>query len=141
MTTIKKKPVVKTSLFFDGRCEEALEFYRQALGAEVDFLMRFKNCPAPDACPAGAGEKIMHATFHIGDTTVIASDGHCLGKPVFQGFALAVMVDDVAEADRMFAALADGGKVFMAQAKTFFSPSFGMVTDRFGVLWKIYVAA
>jgi PhnB protein len=135
---------VQPYLFFDGRCEEALDFYRRALGAEVQMLMRFKDSPEPHApgmVPPGADNKVMHASFRIGDTTVMASDGRCLGKPNFQGFSLSLTVPDVAQADRAFAHLRDGGQVQMALDKTFFSPRFGMVTDRFGVLWMIIVAA
>jgi len=130
---------VQPYLFFDGRCEEALEFYKKALGAEVEMLMRFKESPEPAAAPSGAGEKVMHASFRIGDTTVMASDGHCAGKPTFQGFALSVNARDGAHAERLFVALGEGGQVQMPLAKTFFSPSFGMVADRFGVAWMVIV--
>ncbi len=132
---------VQPYLFFEGRCEEAVEFYRGALGAEVTSLMRYKESPEPASCPPGAGEKVMHMSFRIGETTVLASDGHCSGQPGFQGFALTLTTHDQSEAERMFASLADGGQVRMPMAKTFFSPRFGMVTDRFGVLWMVYVAA
>ena len=134
---------VQPYLFFEGRCEEALEFYRRALGAEVTMLMRFKDSPEPHEpgmVPPGAGDKVMHASFRIGDTEVMASDGQCAGRPSFQGFALSVTARDEAEADRRFAALADGGQVQMALTKTFFAARFGMVADRFGVSWMIYVA-
>ncbi len=131
---------VQPYLFFDGRCEEALEFYRRALGAEVQMLMRFKDNPEPQANPAGAADKVMHTSFRIGDTTVMASDGRCQGQPSFQGFSLSLTARDDAEAERLFAALADGGQVQMPLAKTFFSSRFGMVADRFGVSWMIYVA-
>jgi PhnB protein len=127
-------------LFFDGRCEEALEFYKRALGAEVQMLMRFKDNPEPQANPTGAGDKIMHTSFRIGDSTVMASDGRCQGQPSFQGFALSLTASDDAEAERLFAALEDGGQVQMPLAKTFFSSRFGMVADRFGVPWMIVVA-
>ncbi|MGH6896947.1 MAG: VOC family protein [Geminicoccaceae bacterium] len=130
-------------LFFDGRCEEAVEFYRSTLDAEVTMLLRFKDSPdsPPDGMvAAGSGEKVMHASFRIGDSTVMASDGRCQGRPSFQGFSLALTASDEAEADRLFAALADGGQVQMPLAKTFFSPRFGMVADRFGVSWMIVVA-
>jgi PhnB protein len=130
---------VQPYLFFDGRAEEAAEFYRRAVGAEVTMLMRFKESPDPAGCPAGSEEKVMHMSLQIGKTQVLASDGHCTGKPNFQGFGLTVAVDSAAEADRVFAALGDGGKVQMPLAKTFFSPRFGMVADRFGVSWMIYV--
>ena len=134
---------VQPYLFFDGRCEEAVEFYRRALGAEVTMLMRFRDSPEPPApgmVPPGAESKVMHTSFRIGDTTVLASDGRCLGQPSFQGFSLSLTVPNEAEAERLFAALADGGQVQMPLAKTFFSPRFGMVADRFGVPWMIYVA-
>ncbi len=131
---------VQPYLFFDGRCEEAVQFYRSALGAEVTMLMRVKESPDPGMVPPGAsGDKILHASLRIGDTTVLASDGQCLGRPSFQGFALSLTVPDEAEAERRFRALAEGGQVHMPLAKTFFSPRFGMVADRFGVSWMIYV--
>ncbi len=132
---------VQPYLFFDGRCEEAVEFYRRALGAEVTMLMRFKDSPDPQPgmVPAGAENKVMHMSLRIGDTTVLASDGRCLGKPSFQGFALSLTVPTEAEAKRVFAALGDGGQVQMPLTKTFFSSSFGMLADRFGVSWMIYV--
>ena len=135
---------VQPYLFFDGRCEEAVRFYRSALGAEVTFLMRFRDSPDPDQSgmvSPGGDDKVMHMSFRIGDTTVQASDGQCLGRPSFQGFSLSLTVPDDADAERLFAALADGGKVQMPLAKTFFSSRFGMVTDRFGVSWKIHVAS
>lgn len=142
MTTTNDGPALTLQpyLFFAGRCEEAIEFYRKALGAQVGALMRFKDSPEPAMCPPGAADKVMHTSFRIGDTTVMASDGHCEGAPNFQGFALSLAVRDEAEAERFFAALADGGHVQMPLAKTFFSPRFGMVADRFGVSWMIIVA-
>jgi PhnB protein len=135
---------VQPYLFFDGRCEEAAEFYRRALGAEVTMLMRFKEGPPqPEGqctIPPGSGDKVMHMSLRIGETTVLASDGQCQGKPSFQGFALSLTVPTEAEAERRFAALGDGGQVQMPLAKTFFSPRFGMVADRFGVSWMVYVA-
>ena len=127
-------------LYFDGRCEEAIEFYKTALGAEVDMLTRFKEGPDRSMTPAGSDNKVMHAAFRIGNTTVMASDGRCQGNPSFHGFALSLTVPDVGEADRLFAALANGGQVRMPLAGTFFSPRFGMVADRFGVGWMIAVA-
>ena len=132
---------IQPYLFFDGRCEEAIEFYRRTLGAEVTMLMRYKDSPEPAMNPPDAGDKVMHASFRIGDSTVMASDGRCQGQPGFQGFSLSLTVPDEAEADRMFAGLAEGGQVQMPLAKTFFSPRFGMVADRFGVPWMIIVAA
>lgn len=135
---------VQPYLFFDGRCEEALEFYRRILGAEVTMLTRFKDSPNPQEpgmVPPGAGDKVMHASFRIGDTTVMASDGRCQGRPSFEGFALSLTLRTDAEAERLFASLADGGQVQMPLTKTFFSSRFGMVADRFGVSWMIYVAS
>jgi PhnB protein len=136
--------MVQPYLFFEGRCEEAVEFYRRALGAEVEMLMRIKDSPdpyPPGMIPPGSGDKVMHVSFRIGDTTVMASDGTCNGKPSFQGFSLSLTARDAAEADRLFAALSDGGKVSMPLGKTFFSPRFGMVADRFGVSWMVIVVA
>jgi PhnB protein len=134
---------VQPYLFFDGRCEEAIEFYKKALGAKVEMLMRFKDSPEPPQPgmhPPGSDNKIMHATLRIGETTVMASDGHCLGKPSFQGFSLSVTAANEAEAERLFAALGDGGQVQMPLTKTFFSSRFGMVSDRLGVSWMVIVA-
>ena len=133
---------VQPYLFFNGRCEEAIEFYRKTLGAEVAMLLRMKDSPEPaqpGMVPPGSENKIMHTTFRIGDTTLMASDGRCEGLPNFQGFSLSVAVPNEAEANRVFAALADGGQVQMPLAKTFWSPRFGMVADRFGVSWMISV--
>jgi PhnB protein len=128
-------------LFFDGRCEEALEFYRKALGAEVQMLMRWKDAPDPKlACATGMDNKVMHAQVRIGDAVIMASDGRCTGQPSFQGFSLTLSVPTEAEADRLFTALGDGGEVRMPLDKTFFSPRFGMVADRFGVGWMILTA-
>ena len=135
---------VETYLFFNGRCEEAIEFYKKILGAEVTMLVRFKDSPEPPQpgmVPPGSENKIMHASFRIGDTTLMASDGHCTGQTNFQGFSESLTVANEAEADRKFAALAEGGQVQMPLTKTFWSPRFGMVSDRFGVGWMISVAS
>ena len=134
---------VQPYLNFDGRCEEAVEFYRRALGAEVTGLIRFKDSPEPHApgmVPPGAENKVMHASLRVGETTVMASDGRCQGRPSFQGFSLSLTAADEAEAERRFESLADGGQVQMPLTKTFFSPRFGMVLDRFGVSWTIVTA-
>jgi PhnB protein len=128
---------VQPYLMFDGRCEEAIEFYRKALGAEVQALIRFKDSPDAASCANGNGDKVMHTCLRIGDTAVMASDGQCNGKPGFHGFSLSVSAADDAEAKKRFAALADGGQVQMPLSKTFFASSFGMVADRFGVSWMI----
>ncbi len=132
---------VEPYLFFEGRCDEALEFYRTALGAEVTMLMRYTESPDPGMCTPGLEDKVMHANLRIGNNTMMASDGRCTGQPGFQGFALSLAVADEAEAERLFAALVDGGTVMMPLTKTFYSPRFGMVTDRFGVMWMIIVTA
>jgi PhnB protein len=132
--------VVQPYLFFDGRCEEAIEFYRKALGAEVTMLVRFKDAP-PGGDMNAPPDKVMHATRRIGDSEVMASDGQCGGKPAFDGFSMSATLRDEAEAKRVFDALADGGQVRMPLGKTFFSPSFGMLADRFGVAWMVYVAS
>ncbi|MBX9740745.1 MAG: VOC family protein [Beijerinckiaceae bacterium] len=132
---------VQPYLFFDGVCEQALDFYTQALGAKVGMAMRFRDNPAASegVNPPGSEDRIMHAAFTIGDTTIMASDGMCAGKPSFQGFALSLTVKDAEEAERAFGALADGGAVQMPLGETFFSPRFGMVADRFGVSWMVIV--
>ncbi|MBI3373305.1 MAG: VOC family protein [Betaproteobacteria bacterium] len=134
---------VQPYLFFDGRCEEALEFYKSTLGAKLEMLIRFKDSPEPPQpgmVPPGSDDKVMHACLRIGDSAVMASDGNCAGRPSFQGFSLSLAAPDAAEADRLFAALGEGGQVQMPMTKTFFSPRFGMVADRFGVSWMIIVA-
>ncbi len=131
--------LVEPYLFFDGRCEEAIEFYKKAIGAQVTALMRYKENPEPSTNPPGADDKVMHALFRVGDTTIMASDGRNQGKPSFQGFALTIAVKTEAEAKKAFNALADGGRVQMPLGKTFFSPSFGMLADRFGVNWMVII--
>ena len=131
---------VQPYLFFDGRCEEALDFYKKALGAEVEMLMRFKDSPDKTMCTPGSDNKVMHACFKVGDTSVMASDGRNTGQPVFQGFSLSITAKDDAEVERLFNALGEGGQVQMPLMKTFFSPRFGMVADKFGVGWMVIVA-
>src|SRR2546430_868365 len=121
---------VQAYLNFDGRCEEAIEFYRRAVGAEVEMIMRFKDNPEkpqPGTCAPAPDNKVMHSSFRVGDTTIMASDCECKGRPAFQGISLAITPPTVAAAEKLFAALGDGGKVQMPMTKTFFSPSFGMV--------------
>ena len=135
--------LVQPYLFFGGRCEEALEFYRGALGAQVDFLTHYQDSPEPQPpglLPPGFEKKVMHTTFRIGETILMASDGCEVGGK-FDGFSLSLAVPTEAEADRAFAALAVGGQVRMPLAKTFWSRRFGMVTDRFGVVWMVSVAS
>ncbi len=130
---------VQAYLNFDGRCEEAVEFYKQALGAEVEMLMRFKDNPECKSAP-GTENKVMHTSFRIGETRIMASDCHAAGMPTFQGFSLSIATKKEAETDRIFNALANGGNVQVPLAKTFFSPRFGVVTDKFGVNWMILVS-
>lgn len=136
--------LVQSYLFFNGRCEEAIAFYQKALGAQVTMKMRFKENPEPmaEGCgpgggPAPDGDNIMHASFKIGETEVMASDGMESGRPEFRGFSLSLTAASDAEAQRLFKALADGGKVEMPMDRSFFASSFGMVVDRFGVSWMV----
>jgi PhnB protein len=135
---------VQPYLSFEGRCDEAIAFYKKALGAEVQMVMRFKDAPA-GACPGGTqppGDKVMHSALRVGDTTVMMSDGRCSGKPTFAGINLSLDAKDDAQAQTLFNALsADGGTVGLPLNKTFFASSFGMVTDRFGVTWMIFAGA
>lgn len=129
---------VQPYLFFDGRCEEALEFYKKAIGAKVEMLLRFKENPEKSSMTSHVDDdKVMHSCFRVGDTALMASDGHAKGKPVFQGVALSITADSDVDVERMFKALAEGGQVQMPLAKTFFSSRFGMVADKFGVSWMV----
>lgn len=131
---------IQPYLFFPGNCAEAIEFYRKALDADVEMLMRFRESPEPpppDMVPPDWGDKVMHASFRVGGAVVMASDGCGEDAPGFAGFRLSLSVPDAATADRFFAALAEGGSVQMPLDKTFWSPRFGMVTDRFGIPWMI----
>jgi len=139
MATNSASSSIQPYLFFGGRCEEAVEFYRTALGAEILMLSRFKDAPEPQGLPDCFNDKIMHVSFRIGETTLMASDGRCEGEQSFDGFSLSVTVPDEAEADRVFAALSDGGLVTMQLEKTFWAPKFGMLQDRFGVAWMVSV--
>lgn len=131
---------VQPYLDFDGRCDEALEFYKKAVGAKVGMLMRFKEAPDKSMISPGSEEKVMHSSVQVGDSTVLMSDGRCTGNPNFHGIALTISAKTEAEADKLFNGLAEGGKVTMPLAKTFFSPKFGMVADKFGVGWMVLVA-
>jgi PhnB protein len=143
MSTTKQSGVVQPYLFFNGNCEEAVEFYKKALGAEVEMMVRFKDSPEPPppgTVPPGHENKIMHVSFRIGQTTVMASDGCDTESPKFEGFSLSLAIPTEAEADRAFNGLAQGGQIKMPLTKTFWSPRFGMLTDRFGIGWMINVA-
>jgi PhnB protein len=131
---------VQPYLSFEGRCDEAIEFYKKALGAKVDMLMRFKDAPDQSMVTPQNKDKVMHAAVHVGDTQLLMSDGRCQGGPNFNGIALALSASTDADAERMFSALTDGGKVNMPMTKTFFSSRFGMGNDKFGVGWMILVA-
>jgi PhnB protein len=128
---------IEPYLFFEGRTEEALEFYKSRLGAQVQFMMRYKENPDPKYNPPDSGEKVMHSCFRIGDTQVMASDGNCTGKPSFSGFSLTFNAKDEADARKRFDALAEGGQVNLPLSETFFAKSFGMVADRFGLNWMV----
>ncbi|MCA9186916.1 MAG: VOC family protein [Pirellulaceae bacterium] len=132
---------VKPYLYFNGRTDEALKFYRQALGAEVLFSMRFGDSPDKSSIRPGTEDKIMHATFRIGDSEIMASDGICDENvpATFAGISLTVYAANIDHAEQLFAALGDGGHVQMPMTETFFSPRFGMVADRFGVSWMVLV--
>lgn len=134
--------IVQPYLFFGGRCEEAIDFYRAVLGAQVTMMMRFSESPdppPPGMVPPGSENKVMHAAVQIGETMVMASDGNCGGTTNFQGFSLSISVADEAEANRVFTALSDGGQIHMPLGRTFFSPAFGMLADRFGMSWMVIV--
>jgi PhnB protein len=132
---------VQVYLSFDGRAEEAIEFYKKAVDAKVGMLMRWKDSPDKSMSMPGAENKVMHAYVNIGETGVMMSDGHNKGAPKFEGFNLSIATKTAAEADKLFNALLEGSKVTMPQTKTFFSERFGMLTDKFGVSWMILVAA
>lgn len=132
---------VQPYLIFEGRCEEAIEFYKKGLDARVEMLMRFKEAPDQSMISPGSAEKVMHAAIKVGDSAVLMSDGRNTGKANFQGFSLTLYAKDAAEADKMFNALAAGGEVRMPLDKTFFATRFGMLADKFGVGWMIIVPA
>jgi PhnB protein len=129
---------VQPYLFFEGRTEEALEFYKKAIGAEVEMMMRFKDAPEGQCAP-GSENKIMHSSFKVGDTVLMASDGMHAGPLEFKGISLTLNPKTEAECERLFNALADGGQVFQPLIKTFFSPKFGVLADKFGVNWMVLV--
>lgn len=142
MSDINCNRCVEPYLFFNGRCEEALAFYQSAIGAQVDMMMRFNESPEPCASlPAGFENKVMHSSFRIGSSVIMASDGDGSGVPNYDGFSLSIGVKDEAGADRLFNALAADGVVKLPLSKTFWSPRFGMLTDRFGINWMVGVVA
>ncbi|MET0668507.1 MAG: VOC family protein [Xanthobacteraceae bacterium] len=129
---------VQSYLMFNGRCQEALDFYQKAIGAKVEMVMRFKDAPEGQCAP-GTENNIMHSSFKVGDTVLMASDGMNSGPLEFKGISLTLNPKTEAECERLFNALADGGQVFQPLIKTFFSPKFGVVTDKFGVNWMVLV--
>ncbi|MFN0197660.1 MAG: VOC family protein [Planctomycetaceae bacterium] len=134
--------LVQPYLNFDGRCEEAITFYRKAVGAEVLMLMRNNESPEPcdpGVIPPGSDQKVLHASLRIGESIIMATDGYCKGAAKFEGMTLSLSVANAADADRYFSALGDGGTVTMPLTKTFFSAKFGMLIDRFGVTWMVLV--
>jgi PhnB protein len=142
MNSPKSDTLVQPYLCFEGTCEAALDFYKEKLGAEVTMLMRFKDAPESGGCgdmPSPPPDKVMHASFTIGGSMLMASDGRCSGRPYFTGISLSLTLKSIPESERAFAALSEGGQVMMPLGKTFYSPSFGMVTDQFGVTWMVYV--
>ncbi len=136
--------LIQPYLFFKGTCEEAIGLYRQALGAQVEMLMRYRDspeAPPPGTVPPGCEDKVMHASLRIGDSVLMASDDCSAQAQPPAGFSLSIAVADAAEAKRVFDALADGGTVVMPLGKTFWSPCFGMLTDRFGIGWMVSALA
>ena len=135
---------VQPYLFFEGRSDEAIAFYTEALGAKVEMLMRYQDspeAPPPEKIPPDKLSKIQHASLRIGASLLSLSDGHCSGAPNFKGFAITLVMQEASEVERAFAALGDGGQVVQPLIETFFTPRFGMVVDRFGVMWMLYVPA
>jgi PhnB protein len=133
--------LIQPYLFFEGRADEAIEFYKKTLDAKVEMAMRFKDAPDQSMISPGSADKVMHAAIKIGDAVMLMSDGRNTGKPNFQGFSLTIYPKDEAEADKLFGALSAGGEVRMPMDKTFFAKRFGMVADKFGVGWMIIVPA
>jgi PhnB protein len=130
---------IQPYVFFEGRANEAIEFYKKALGAEVAMLTRFKESPDQSMITPGSEDKIMHCELRIGTQSILLSDGQCSGQGAFQGFSLSVTVDSIEEADKIFNAVADGGQVQLPLTETFFSKRFGMTMDKFGVAWMVYL--
>jgi PhnB protein len=140
-TPAPSTPSIQPYLFFEGCTEEALKFYEKAVDAKIVALMRYKESPDQTMCAPGSGEKVMHASFRIGSSMVFASDGRCTDQRKFEGFSLSLAAPSVADAERMFAALSESGRVEMPLMTTFFAKTFGMVADKFGVFWMVIVPA
>ena len=128
---------VQPYLSFEGRAQEAIDFYKSALGAQVEAIMQFKDAPPDMQANMPNKDKVMHSAFKVGDTTIMATDGQCSGKSEFSGITLTIQANSDAEAEKLFNALAKGGKVNMPMAETFFATRFGMVADKFGVGWMV----
>jgi PhnB protein len=128
---------VQPYLSFEGRAQEAIDFYKTALGAKVEAIMQFKDAPPDMQTNMPHKDKVMHSAFKVGDTTIMATDGQCSGKSEFSGITLTLNANSDAEAEKLFNALAQGGKVNMPMAETFFATRFGMVADKFGVGWMV----
>ncbi len=128
---------VQPYLSFEGRAQEAIDFYKKALGAEVEAIMQFKDAPPDMQANMPNKDKVMHSAFKVGDTTIMATDGQCSGKAEFSGITLTIQANSDAEAEKLFNALAQGGKVNMPMSETFFATRFGMVADKFGVGWMV----
>lgn len=130
---------VQPYLYFDGKSQEAIDFYKGAIGAKVEMLMHFKDMPGDQKgmIPPGSENKVMHACIKVGDSPIFLSDGNCGGKPNFQGITLTINATSNAEAEKLFGALGQGGQVQMPLAETFFANRFGMVADKFGVSWMV----
>lgn len=134
---------IEPYLFFNGRCDEAIAFYTRAMGAEASYLIRYRDSPEPPppgTLPPGFEDKVMHANLRIGDATVMMSDGNRNDGPQFQGFSLCLNLPDATAVHSAFTALSEGGQVVMPPGETFWSPCFGMLTDRFGLGWMLMVA-
>ena len=130
---------VQPYLFFEGRADEALAFYQDAVGATLEMLMRYKESPDKSNLPPNSEEKVMHMAFRVGDTVLLGSDGMCSARTNFQGFSLTLSAATAEEAESVFSKLSEGGQITMPLTKTFFSPRFGMLTDRFGLGWMVLV--
>jgi PhnB protein len=130
---------VQPYLSFQGRAQEALDFYKAAVGAKVDMVMHFKDAPKEMQAqmPPTSMDKVMHAAFHVGDTQLFATDGECMGSPSFTGISLTINASSNEEAEKVFAALGKGGQTTMPMSETFFAHRFGVLADKFGVKWMV----
>ena len=124
-------------LIFDGRCEEAFRFYEKCFKGKIIAMLTHKGTPAEAHVPAAWIDKILHARLDIGDQVLMASDAPPGRYEKPAGFSVSLQVKDPAEAERLFNALAEKGEIRMPLEKTFWSPRFGMLVDRFGIPWMI----